>query len=333
MSVDKLEDADFECDGSQYEFGEYDGALEVVHYTGTAEHVLVPDQFQGRPVIRIGDGAFYNHTCLQQIKFPSSITSIGVGAFEKCSCLTHLEFPAHLKAIGHRAFAETNVQPDTIRAAQPGQLVNGIFIHERNALYSFNKKKGMLIVPQRVVSIELDAFDECKDVTMMILHENVTKFPAGTLTRSNRFRKVFIQTAKKLYGIGRRLQEELALDGSHPTFFENLDVFVVNWEHHRDKIVTIVQRLQDDYKITNEVKLQYVAYMQQHWEEVVELFVKVFGLKIFHLFGEHGIITHDNVGAMIAKANDYELFDVTAYLLNYQHEYLGEMDMEQRFSL
>ena len=71
-------------------------------YTGT--NVIIPSNYNGKPVTAIGDGAFYMMLGLSSISIPNSITSIGAGAFLWCLELTNITIPSSVKNIGNDAF-------------------------------------------------------------------------------------------------------------------------------------------------------------------------------------------------------------------------------------
>lgn len=72
-----------------------DGVLgyQVSHYTGNSEHVVIPSEFKGKPVISIGELAFQNNNTMKTVEIPSSIRSISQHAFINCSALESLTIP------------------------------------------------------------------------------------------------------------------------------------------------------------------------------------------------------------------------------------------------
>jgi len=57
------------------------------------EEIVIPAEYQGKPVTGILDNAFKDCTTVKVICVPSSVTSIGKGAFAGCKNLTRLELP------------------------------------------------------------------------------------------------------------------------------------------------------------------------------------------------------------------------------------------------
>lgn len=71
--------------------------------TGTIDHVAIPTEIDGLPVIRIDDEAFSGctFTC---VYLPEKLEEIGEKAFYECGSLTHVVFPDTLKKIEYSAF-------------------------------------------------------------------------------------------------------------------------------------------------------------------------------------------------------------------------------------
>ena len=128
--------AHWEADGetgatASLEF-EYDSSLGgyVVTGVGQESDLRIPATYQNRPVVGIGNRAFYNkrissvqlpaslvsigtnaftRTDLTSVTIPASVTTLGNYAFSECKELTSVTFEAgsQLKSIGQRAFAGT----------------------------------------------------------------------------------------------------------------------------------------------------------------------------------------------------------------------------------
>ena len=55
--------------------------------------LVIPEAYQGLPVIKIADEAFYNCTQITSAFIPNTVTYIGMGAFAGCNNLTGIDFP------------------------------------------------------------------------------------------------------------------------------------------------------------------------------------------------------------------------------------------------
>ncbi|MFI3255762.1 MAG: hypothetical protein R3Y63_15770, partial [Eubacteriales bacterium] len=76
---------------TQFEFEKVEGGYSLIKYNikeKNEEDVLIPETFQGEPVVEIGerafDGDFMNPTLMKTLTIPNSVTKIGEHAFEDC---------------------------------------------------------------------------------------------------------------------------------------------------------------------------------------------------------------------------------------------------------
>ncbi len=90
----------FSEEGNSYS-GEY---YKIIGYRGNSTSPTIPSVYNGKPVTRIGDGAFEDNTTITSIVIPDSITAIGDSAFKNCTNLTSVTLPEDLTGIGATAF-------------------------------------------------------------------------------------------------------------------------------------------------------------------------------------------------------------------------------------
>ncbi len=82
-----------------YAYVTENNAITITSYSGPGGQELIPDNINGLPVRRIGDGAFYWCSSLTHITIPSSVTTIGNGAFYWCSSLTSVTILGNVHSI------------------------------------------------------------------------------------------------------------------------------------------------------------------------------------------------------------------------------------------
>ena len=69
-----------------------------------ATEIEIPAEFEGKPVIGIGDKAFYDCEDLKKVTIPDSVTKIGELAFGFCKYLNTVKIGNGVTEIGYRAF-------------------------------------------------------------------------------------------------------------------------------------------------------------------------------------------------------------------------------------
>lgn len=102
-TIESYDNLDFKsvtnADGSQ----SYSVSLKVA-YRKTAEHVVVPNTYNGFPVTEIAASGFMSCTKLIKVTLPKSVVTIGKNAFMNCTSLEHIAMPG-VETIGDNAFA------------------------------------------------------------------------------------------------------------------------------------------------------------------------------------------------------------------------------------
>ena len=91
----------------------------ITGYKGSAVEVEIPREFEGKPVVAVGDRAFYpraegvptrhrhNRANVKRVVFPDTLRTIGEMAFLGCNALREAVIPSSVTAIGSQAFFTT----------------------------------------------------------------------------------------------------------------------------------------------------------------------------------------------------------------------------------
>ena len=75
----------------EFEMDETLGGAVVKKYIGDASVVVVPDDYNGTPIVKIGDSAFEGNTKITKVSLPDTIQIIGKRAFAGCTSLAEMD--------------------------------------------------------------------------------------------------------------------------------------------------------------------------------------------------------------------------------------------------
>lgn len=102
----------------------------VVETIGTCTDVqiVIPETYEGQPVVGIANGAFANNEAIVQVVIPASVKRIGNSAFERCLNLADVTFAEGLEVIGEKAFMycislDTVIIPDSVTTVSTGAFM------------------------------------------------------------------------------------------------------------------------------------------------------------------------------------------------------------------
>ncbi len=163
-------------------------------YLGTDENVVIPDTYNGEPVVAIGpyvfsdkyvnDGAkiksivmpdtvttiernaFYQATTLESVTFSNSLEYLGQYAFGECTALKSIELPSSVQTIESRAFTNCS----NLKTVEVSEGVTSIGEHAFASCYSLQT----IEIPEGVTSIGSYAFYDDRNLMQAILPSTAT---------------------------------------------------------------------------------------------------------------------------------------------------------------
>lgn len=98
-------------------------AYAVIGYEGDEEHVVIPENYGGFPVMVVGDNVFKGHPEIKSVLIPDAVTDIGEFVFDGCSGLKELTLPSQLSSLWGATFARCGIEevrlPDSLRSIPP----------------------------------------------------------------------------------------------------------------------------------------------------------------------------------------------------------------------
>ena len=122
-------------------------------------NIVIPKYYNGKPVTKIGDGAFLNNKYLRSVIIPEGVLTIGTGAFRSCGMLETVVIPSTVTSIGEYAFYNCPITSIN--------LPEGLTEIKAYSLYGTSLTE--VIIPYGVVSIGESAFENCYDLKNLVL--------------------------------------------------------------------------------------------------------------------------------------------------------------------
>ena len=144
-------------------------------FNGTPSEILIiPNEYNGLPVLTISDYAFNGKTILEKVYISEGIISIGSYAFYHCSSLTSIEIPSSVTSIGSYAFYGCS-SLTSIEIPSSVTSIGGWAFSSCSSLTS-------IVIPSSVTSIGSYAFADCRSLT---IYCEVSSKPSGWDTNWN----------------------------------------------------------------------------------------------------------------------------------------------------
>lgn len=116
----------------------YDNYVEVIECISSADSIIIPDTYKGKPVISIDAEAFLNNSTMKHLTIGNNILRINKNAFKGCSALLHVTMSSSVNEIGAGAFENCSA------------LTN-------------------IIIPPRVTSLEANTFAGCTSLHKVVV--------------------------------------------------------------------------------------------------------------------------------------------------------------------
>lgn len=139
----------------------YEDGLTVARCNKEIEELVIPSEYMGIPVIRIGNtygDAVFEGLGLKRISLPDSVTSIGDSAFSGCTGLKSITIPGSVTSIGEWAFRQCY----DLKSITIPDSVTSIGFHAFDSCINLTD----ITIPASVTSIGKDVFEGCSDFTV-----------------------------------------------------------------------------------------------------------------------------------------------------------------------
>lgn len=142
-----------------------DTEYSVTGYTGSESDILIPLTHKNKPVVSLGNGAFYNNKIIKKVDFAknSNIITINKDAFYNCYNLETIVIPNSVISIGDNVFFSC------IRIVNVSFEENSKLETIGEYAFYYNTNLSNIVIPNSVISIGQRAFEKCTAITSMTL--------------------------------------------------------------------------------------------------------------------------------------------------------------------
>ncbi len=173
--------------------------------------IVIPDS-----VTSIGSLAFYGCSKLASIVIPDGVTTINYGTFRNCTSLTDVIIPDGVTSIGGYAFENcinlaSITLPDSVTGIDSYAFNNTAYYNntsnwENNVLYiskhlikANTGLSGVYKIKDDTLTIALDAFENCKDVTSIRIPGSVVSISRYAFSGCSSLTSISVDSANTVY--------------------------------------------------------------------------------------------------------------------------------------
>lgn len=310
--------------------------------------VFLPDSIE-----TIGVSAFSGCSALERMHLPAKLTEISQRMFDGCGSLEQLTLPAGLRSIGDYAFYGC-VKLKRLRLPEGVQRIG------KYAFYNCRKMEEVNI-PLAATDLNMGLFLNCdsltylsfgrcrhiSDLTSGLNHElHLTiDFPqenGETLTSRliiPDFQYEYIEDtpARQFhqvnYGTGHIFRQCI---GNYDIDFRRYDeiFYLTRREDAADTVLLLAMaRLEYPYRLQEKHRAVYLEYIRDHFLWAAEYFMNRKEGEKIRLFADWGLLTAENLPALMDLAQKKGQTAVLSFLMDYQHKHFGGIKKKKTFEL
>jgi hypothetical protein len=154
-----------------------DGNSYVVAGIGncTDRDIVIPSEYNGKPVVGIINQAFYECYDLNSVIIPNSVTKIEDSAFAYCGNLTSITFSESVTSIGQWALLGSGLEKITVAKGNPVYHSDGnCLIETKSKTLIAGCKTSVIPTDGSVTNIGTSAFADCAGLDSISIPDAVT---------------------------------------------------------------------------------------------------------------------------------------------------------------
>lgn len=166
-------------------YTEIDGGYSVKAEDDTAIKVVIPSTYNGKPVLRIDEKAFYSNRSLKKVIIPDSVTSIGERAFWDCNSIVEIRYAGDIAkwcsidGLDWLMYNFCTIRTDRQLYIGDVKITGDLVIPDTITCigkYVFYSCRGLtsVTIPDSVTSIGDSAFENCTGLTNVTIPDSVT---------------------------------------------------------------------------------------------------------------------------------------------------------------
>ncbi|MCL2671299.1 MAG: leucine-rich repeat domain-containing protein [Clostridiales bacterium] len=125
----------------------------IIEYVGSGGKVQLPAMIEGKPVVKIGNNAFWGNTSIKEVYIPDSVVEFGNAVFAFCTSLRNVTMPNNVAVIN-------------------------------DCMFQGCKRLMDITIPDGVVTIGERAFLDCKELTSITIPDSVTSIGESAFART-----------------------------------------------------------------------------------------------------------------------------------------------------
>ena len=185
--------------------------------TCTDTEIIIPETYQGLPVLIIGHSAFENNTTLTSVEIPEGVIAIGGRAFAGCTALTSVSIPESMVEIASEAFSGC-------KQLVTAQIPNSVLYFGDHVFYGCSGLTSVALgngltsipaytfagctsltsvrIPNGVTEISMFAFDNCTKLVTVEIPNTVTTIGGYAFYNCNQLTNVVLPGSVRSIGDG-----------------------------------------------------------------------------------------------------------------------------------